>query len=207
MDMFDKFIMFIRNILAIWGFLSLMGFVIYKTLHLDTWEHGLIKAFSATVNFIYEGCTGKSSQEADINTALICYDKEALEIVSKLNRHPYETPSLESYIPNWNACSWYDIGAVGLAPLYKDLENRQIAEMADKIIKNYFMETREVQVNIYIKVASPTRLHFCIPLSEEGIRFMESQSRGIPSSRTAENTSEFLEEEFDIFSDSSDDQE
>lgn len=201
MNICNTIIVFIYKVLAIWGFLSLIGFVIYKVLHLDTWEQGLVKAFTATINFLYEGFTGKSSQDANINTALLCYDNEALEIVSRLNKHPYETPSLTSYVPNLNACSWYDISAVGLAPSYKDLDNVLISEMACKIIQNFFMETRNCQVNICIKVVSPTRLYFCIPLSEAGFRFIQKQNNTSPMGRIEENNENSLEEEFDFFSD------
>lgn len=199
--MFDTLAKIVHDVLAVWGFFSITGFVVYKAFHLPTWEDGLTNAFTASFRFLYEAVTGNDTGKAAVNTALLCYDKEALQIVSRLDKHPYETPSLVSYIPNRDGCSWYDISAMGLAASYKSLENSQIAEMAHHIVQNFFLETRGYHINISIRIASPERLYFCIPLSEDGQRFINKQDSPGLSPGMEGNTGNSLEEVFDIFPD------
>lgn len=170
------------------------GFIIYKGWELDSWENGVKKVLTFGFHLIYKiycfaytELTGKEISGNCINTALMCSNHEVLELVTCLDGHPYDTPSLESYIPNENGIAWYDISAIGLVHMYRDLTCKQLADMVYKIIQNYFMKTRGVQVFIYILVVTPTRLYFAIALSEEGRKSLEKQALNTTAKPNVEN--------------------
>lgn len=124
---------------------------------------------------VYEVWTGHDLPEKLAHTERILSNAEVLELVQKFKNSPYIVPSLFKYIPNSLGVLWLDIKAVGLVPLYQGLTRSDICEMAENIIQNFYMETRGTCVNIFIKVASPTRLYFAIPLSVEGEKYLEKQ--------------------------------
>ncbi len=84
------------------------------------------------------------------------------------------------YIPNYQGILWLDIKAVELALRYQSFIREDICNMADYIIQNFYMETRGIRVKVFIKVASPKRLYFAIPLSVEGEKYLEKQAQEQP---------------------------
>ena len=200
----------------LWLVISLIGYVLYKTREeINSWECGVKWILTAGFNWLYEEATGQHEERNLLNTSLMLSNDEVLQLVKNFDKHPYETPTLSSYNPNSYGIAWYDIYTLGLSPVYAGLTNDQIKQMAKYVIQNYFMNTRNIQVSIYIQIASPIRLYFAIPLSENGQLFLEKQRRSISSSIGLDSyrnsnpfasldssiDSDSLEEEINIFED------
>lgn len=199
------------------GFLiETSGFLIYKSgiLHTNSWEETISKMFTLIGEVFYEDVTGKLVDKKIINPALILIHEEILELVKRLENNPFMTPALAQYIPNENGIMWVDIRAVKLIAKYKDLTKKELYKMLYHIIQNFYMEKRNTQVCLYIKVATPNRLYFAVALSEEGKEFLEKQE-ALQNSKTEtptvhkplkeevpplKNTStDFSEKEIDLF--------
>ncbi len=142
--------------------------------------HFLPKIFRTLFRFLYEGWTGHDLPEKLVHAERILSNAEVLELVQKFKNSPYIVPSVENYIQNNLGILWLDIKAVGLIPLYQGLTRIDICGMAESIIQNFYMETRGIRVKVFIKVASPKRLYFAIPLSVEGEKYLEKQVEDQP---------------------------
>lgn len=194
---------FISFVCISWTVVSLIGFVIHKCKPdiAPTWENGVMKTVTWVFDAFYEGLTGKQPISQVINNALIFTNEEIRKFPKLFDGHPYDTPSFAEYPTIQNGIAWYNLCAVGLISKYCDISNEQIAEIAVHVIQNYFWETRGCRVHIYIKVVSPKRLYFAIPLSEEGKRFLDKQeSQKLVQDKVPENPKP-LEEEIDLWSD------
>lgn len=191
-----------------WG-LMIMGYVAYKLGFVkSSWEDGVKWIFTGTfkgllkiVRWMKEEASGESLNDMIIDTALMLNKQEILELVRTLEKQPYDTPTIESFTQNANGIMWTDVSPVGLSSEYKDIDNEMIKEITERKIQNFFMTTRERQVPLYIKVASPTRLYFAIPLSQAGQEFLEKQEQNKEKVAIPKNVPDVLEEEIDIFED------
>lgn len=146
---------------------------------------------------VYEEISGTPYPDTVINTSLIFSNEEMLGLVKSLDGHPYDTPSLENYIPEYRGAMWIDISAVGLVSKYKGLTNRQIQEMAERVIQNFFMETRSTKKKVEIRflVVTSTRLYFAVPLSVDGKRYLDKQTEALPALPISEMKQEPLTED------------
>lgn len=176
----------------------LMGYILYKLGYARSVEEGsgligsiiadgvltvfrfLPKIFRTLFRFLYEGWTGHDLPEKLVHAERILSNAEVLELVQKFKNSPYIVPSVANYIQNNLGILWLDIKAVGLIPLYQGLTRIDICGMAESIIQNFYMETRGIRVKVFIKVASPKRLYFAIPLSVEGEKYLEKQAQEQP---------------------------
>lgn len=181
-----------------------IGYVAYKfqVFEVDSWEAGVKKTCTWLFDWIYEESTGKKRLSLYVNTSLILTKLEALKLTKMFDGHPYDIPSLVSYIPNCNGISWFDIAACGFVSAYKNLKREQLLILACHTIQNYFMETRGTQVALYIKIASSGRLYFAIALSEESRQFLENQEKSAIPEILSEHETIILEEEADVFDNS-----
>lgn len=210
----------ISTISILWTVISLIGYVLYKNREeINSWEDGVKRIMTIGFNWFYEEATRQNEEKNLLNTSLMLTNTEVLELVKNFDKHPYETPTIYSYNPNSYGVAWYDIHALGLSPAYTGLSNEQIKQMAEFVIQNYFMYTRNTQIPIYILATSPTRLFFAIPLSENGQLFLEKQrqpaathncssiclssSKGLNPSMNTDSSidSDSLEEEINLFED------
>lgn len=216
-------------IVCFWSFTTLIGFFLYSldVKNAKTIEDGIavfvtalykgIRTSFLTVckigkclkqafpDFLYY-LSGTENPKKIINYALILANEEVLELVRRLDRHPYDTPTLVSYIPNRNNLSWYEISAVGLVSAYNNLTNKEIATIAYNVIQNYIMETRNIQACIHIQVATSKRLCFSIALSEESREFLLKQPPADMAQSPIENPM-YMEEEIKDLSEDSDTEE
>lgn len=135
---------------------------------------------------IYEEISGSPYPDAVINTGLVLTNEEVLTLVDTLEEHPYDTPSLSSYTPEYKGAMWIDLSAVSLIPKYSSLDNKQIQRIAGKVIQNYFMKNRNTQVDIHFLAVTPTRLYFAVPLSVDGKRYLSKQAEALPALPTSE---------------------
>lgn len=187
---------------SIFALFCLGGYILYKMGEAENTEEGagmlgaciasvaltvlrfLPKIFRPLFRFlyeaVYEGWTGHDLPEKLIHAERILSNAEVLELVQKFKNNPYIVPSLGDYIPNYQGILWLDIKAVELALRYQSLIREDICNMADYIIQNFYMETRGIRVKVFIKVASPKRLYFAIPLSVEGEKYLEKQVEDQP---------------------------
>lgn len=195
----------------------LMGYILYKLGYARSVEEGsgllgsiiasaildvfrfLPKIFRPLFRFlyeaVYEGWTGHDLPEKLIHAERILSNAEVLELVQKFKNSPYLVPSVANYIQNNLGILWLDIKAVGLIPLYQGLTRSDICEMAESIIQNFYMETRGIRVKVFIKVASPKRLYFAIPLSVEGEEYLEKQAQPQIQDSYEDVTFDLFEEE------------
>lgn len=187
---------------SIFALFCLGGYILYKMGEAENTEEGagmlgaciasvaltvlhfLPKIFRTLFRFlyeaVYEGWTGHDLPEKLIHAERILSNAEVLELVQKFKNNPYIVPSLGDYIPNYQGILWLDIKAVELALRYQSFIREDICNMADYIIQNFYMETRGIRVKVFIKVASPKRLYFAIPLSVEGEKYLEKQVEDQP---------------------------
>ena len=187
---------------SIFALFCLGGYILYKMGEAENTEEGagmlgaciasvaltvlhfLPKIFRPLFRFlyeaVYEGWTGHDLPEKLIHAERILSNAEVLELVQKFKNNPYIVPSLGGYIPNYQGILWLDIKAVELALRYQSFIREDICNMADYIIQNFYMETRGIRVKVFIKVASPKRLYFAIPLSVEGEKYLEKQVEDQP---------------------------
>lgn len=187
---------------SIFALFCLGGYILYKMGEAENTEEGagmlgaciasvaltvlrfLPKIFRPLFRFlyeaVYEGWTGHDLPEKLIHAERILSNAEVLELVQKFKNNPYIVPSLGDYIPNYQGILWLDIKAVELALRYQSFIREDICNMADYIIQNFYMETRGIRVKVFIKVASPKRLYFAIPLSMEGEKYLEKQVEDQP---------------------------
>lgn len=121
--------------------------------------------------------------------------EEVPKLVERFKNSPYIVPSLSRYVSNSLGVLWLDIKAMGLIPLYQGLTRSDICGMAENIIQNFYLETRGRSVKIFIKVASPTRLYFAIPLSEEAEEYLEKQEEVQAQENHEEENWELFQEE------------
>lgn len=183
---------------SIFALFCLGGYILYKMGEAENTEEGagmlgaciasvaltvlhfLPKIFRPLFHFLYEGWTGHDLPEKLVHAERILSNAEVLELVQKFKNSPYIVPSVENYIQNNLGILWLDIKAVGLIPLYQGLTRIDICGMAESIIQNFYMETRGIRVKVFLKVASPKRLYFAIPLSVEGEKYLEKQVEDQP---------------------------
>lgn len=177
----DTFIIII--LVCICGFM-ISGYAIYRLYPESTerWEDGVsfmihlvFDPLFSLAKFIYKKVSEKLLTDQTVDMTYMLTEQETLDLIDTLKDHPYDTPALASYIPNVKGISWIDLKAVGLVGRYKDITYEQITQICRNIIETYFMKTRGCQVAIYIRVATPTRLYFAVPLSEAGKRFLDRQ--------------------------------
>lgn len=201
---------------SIFALFCLGGYILYKMGEAENTEEGagmlgaciasvaltvlhfLPKIFRTLFRFlyeaVYEGWTGHDLPEKLIHAERILSNAEVLELVQKFKNNPYIVPSLGGYIPNYQGILWLDIKAVELALRYQSFIREDICNMADYIIQNFYMETRGIRVKVFIKVASPKRLYFAIPLSVEGEKYLEKQAQEQPQIRDS-----YEDVTFDLF--------
>lgn len=202
---------------SIFALFCLGGYILYKMGEAENTEEGagmlgaciasvaltvlhfLPKIFRTLFRFlyeaVYEGWTGHDLPEKLIHAERILSNAEVLELVQKFKNNPYIVPSLGGYIPNYQGILWLDIKAVELALRYQSFIREDICNMADYIIQNFYMETRGIRVKVFIKVASPKRLYFAIPLSVEGEEYLEKQAQPQIQDSYEDVTFDLFEEE------------
>lgn len=204
-------IFFIEIFLEACGFMCIIGFIAYKR-HMYgalRWEDGfyalamgLIALFSKLIPVIrnkvdiwWSDNTIKYERNLDI--------REVLEVVKKLENHPYETPTLANYNVDivGESVMHVDIKAVGVVDKYAQIPNETIKEISYNTIQNFFMETRNIQVEVYILVATPNRLYFEIPLSDRGRKNIEKKIASLPKDENKFDKSDLMEEEISLFDD------
>lgn len=179
---------------------AILGYVVYR-FHLSdakSWEDAakaILDGMKSGIYSLYRFFTNYVPPEELINTALSLTDEEVLELIKRFDKHPYDTPTLNTYDPNVNGISWYDLRACGLSSEYKFLSLEDIRKITLYTIQNFFMETRGLKPDVYIKVASPTRLYFAIPLCRKSRDFLENQSRELHQMPEVPSVPDIIEEE------------
>ena len=171
----------LETLAMIFGVLIAVGFVAYKMKFADSWEGGvklILKTFwygfKKIGKFLYEEFSGKAAQEEEINEKIYLTNQEMMNFVDEFDGRPYNTPILAGSEIR-NGIWWADISAASLSPTYRDTSMDTIKDLCQKVIQRFFMKVRETSVKVYIRVVTPTRLYFAIPLSEKGRKFLEDQ--------------------------------
>lgn len=202
----DTFLYWVDTFCFIYTGITLAGLAVYKfeMLPAESWEDAIKKMFPAFFRWLagalpkalpflgewfYEEATGKTLPGNTENELLVLDNQELLEIKDRLSKHPYDTPSIEGF-KREHSVLFVDISALGVVPPYKDLSNHEIAVMVEKIIQDYYLETRGVKAPAWILKASKKKLEFAVPLSPKGRKYLEELYKDIlpekqPDSKTA----------------------
>lgn len=166
----------------LWSLFCIAGYVYYKAGFAKTWAEGIPVFFSCLgalfkgiFHFFYKMFSKQALENEMLRTEWILTNQEVISLTASLKGCPYDTPSLEGYTPNIAGVLWVDISAVGLTSTYQNLPVSGIKEVTEKMIQNFYMQTRETRVPVYIKVASAKRLYFAVALSGQGKEFLDKQ--------------------------------
>lgn len=175
-------------------------FVAYKLYPEDypTWESAMKGAIRGIATLIYTELSGKQPSSQIENPTLKLTYQESEELCKYLESKPYDTLRLTSYTIEHSTCL-YEFDATGLIEKYKEWSSEEIAKMCTFRIQTFFKEKRGFSYLIYvdIQIATPDRLRFAIPLSEQGVHYLEKQ-RKIPIAKEKCDIPPQLEEEIDI---------
>lgn len=196
-------------------FFGFAGFLIHKTGVVDSWGAG-VKYFFAGIyriikavctflyNTFYEEITGQPLPQNVVDKSLYLTNQESLDLVEALSGHPYDSPVLHQWSEEFGII-WIDILAVGLAPAYKDCSRDVLLQICTHVILTFFMRHREMQISLYIKVCTPTRLYFAIPVSQAGRDFLEKQKANQQKECPDQNRNDILEEVIELSPEESED--
>lgn len=195
------------DVLALsWSVISIVAYFAYKTTILDvpSWEESVKTICFAGITLLIEEFTGSQNADKIADQSIILSNSEVMLILKNLTNHPYDTPTLLSYRTDLKNVSHIEIEAIGLVSTYRDISNDSIAKMVQHIMQNYYLETRNLHVNVVVKVATAERLYLAIPLSRDAERFLSNQNTRIQTDIESIKTVEPLIEEIpDIFDDDS----
>ena len=199
----ELLLIFLKGSLFFSFTIIVMGYVIYRFqfITVSSWKNGIKVIFTACIamiKLIYYELTGIVPENKVINTALILSNDELSTLLEYLNRHPFDTPTIESYSPNSYGVLWLDITACGLVSDYRDAENEDIAKISRYSIQNFYIKTRGLKPDITILISSSNRLYFAIPLSNDGRKYLEYQKRSSSQPQQKNDTPEILEEEIHL---------
>lgn len=187
----------------IWVMFCVVGYIAHKLYPkvYPTWTSAMKGAIQGIANIFYEELTGKSPIAQIENTILKLTAFEREELRKYLEGHPYDMLRLTSYDIKNSIC-FFDFDATGLASRYAEISTEEIAKMCAFRVQTFFKEKRQISYLVYIDplVATPTRLCFAIPLSENGIRFLEQQHQTeiAATSQSEKHPPQRLEEEIDL---------
>lgn len=192
------------------------GYIFYKTdKRVKTWDAGIRSIIISVANlYMFLSCsaahfirwaypkfthflywiTETEPPEKAVDPNLILFNSEALELADRFRNHPFETPTLSENKVSDDGTFHCEIEALGLAEKYKSLSNIQISKMAQHTIQNYYMETRFIRVTAHIDMASPTRLCFSVPLSEEGRKKLENRGQSLSANSMGADSTPPLDE-------------
>lgn len=172
--------------------ITVCGYIVYKFEQegAQTWEEGIKKLplfFRHAVPFLYHGIVFFLSSHFHrndiVNNGLILTNDEVIQLVKLLENHPYESPSLLSYVINPNGYCEIDVQAVGLTNKYENEPNKKIAKISVTRVRNYYIETRFSSPYISAQATSPVHLHIAIALSGSGQKHLQSlEGQKIPDS-------------------------
>ena len=185
----------IIDVLAyIWTFISVTGFAIYKLDdNIETWEDGIKELLTHAVKSLFSS-DEQQDDKRQINQTVYLSNEEVLDLVKQFDNHPFDTPSLADFFIAPDGVMQIFISSLGLIPKYVDMTNEDIREMAYKIIQNYYMDTRQCQIPVYIGVATPKRLQIGIPLSQYAQAKVQKQQQNTLAPTITPQTIDTLEE-------------
>lgn len=137
------------------------------------------------------------SKEND--NSLFLSEKEYSELIRLLKESLLEFPKLGCIYKDdfLKGILRFDIHAIGLISKYRDIENNILKEILCTIIVNYYMETRNKYVCVFVPVASPIRVQIAIPLSEYGNYLLQKETQST-ADEIKNTSSDLLEEEIDL---------
>lgn len=193
----NRLVQFIGNIiknciLSIYHFLKWFVNLIYKN------RVAIGKNIMHCATEIVNTANGKDLLKYQIDNSLILQADEEDNFTERFAGHPYDTPSfVNSQIQE--GVSWYEIQAIRLVSRYENLSPQNLTRMAEKIIQKYMKNTRKTNVDIFVKIATPTRLYFGIALSMQGQKVLLKERQN-QASVMIEDAPPPLEEAIDLFS-------
>lgn len=187
----------------IWMMFCIITYFAHKLYPKDypTWTSAMKGTIQGIATLIYEELSGKQPASQIENRALLLSDTELDELRRFFEDSPYITPVL--YLCRIeNSVCFYEFRAMGIIAKYKELDNKDIAKMCYYKIQTFFREKRGFSAHIYIdmQIATPDRLCFAIPLSEDGANYLEKQKK-LPTAESKQSVPSQLEEEIDLSQD------
>lgn len=136
-----------------------------------TW---LFRQTKALYRFCAQEFSGKLPENQIIDPS--CYlTKEELQQLRDTLEKLYRFPSLMDYSVSPAGVTWLDFRAHDVHPAYVNLSVIEYRKIASHILNNFFQDIRLNCPPIYIKVSTPNRLYFAIPLSKAGKEYLDQE--------------------------------
>lgn len=178
---------------AIFKVLKWVGTLIYKNrIAIGKSILNFAKATAKTI-------TGADLAEYQCDNSLIILCDEEERFTEQFAGHPYDTPLFIASNIIDGVC-WYDYQAIRLAKRYEDLSPKTLTRMLENQIQMYMKSTRMTKVDIFVKMATPTRFYFGIALSKHGQKELAKLRQNQVIMITEEATQPLEEEIIDLFS-------
>ncbi len=154
---------------------------------------GLVIRFTRWIIRTYNG---QDILEMMQNPILALTDTDIIELTRRLSGNPYDSPTYTGYLQDIGV-NHYEFCALDLKGAYSSLTGEKLVTKVLYVVRNYILETRRIQVDVFIETATSTRLVFAIPLSEYGRKSMlQKQSHDISAS--PEDSTSMLTEQINI---------
>lgn len=210
--MFYYILLIIVSAFASIGIMASGGYIFYKKRNLASLDQGIAhflhwiidvaqKIVSGLFWWVMEE-TGHTNPEKIVNQSLGLTNDELNDMKHLLGKQVFEIPVLENYSA-MNDCLFFSFTAVGLKEKYRDIEREQFNKLIEHAVQSYYLDTRQQKVIVKVFVATPTRVQFAIPLSGQGLKYLNSQAQiqTALTDTTSSDDAEPLEEVFHIFDD------
>lgn len=194
------------------GIMASGGYFFYKRKNLTSLDQGIAhflrwladvapKIVSGLFWWVMEE-NGHTKPEKIINQCLYLANEEINDLKNLLGKQVFEIPVLENYSV-MNDCLFFSFTAVGLKEKYRDIEREQFNKLIEHAVQSYYLDTRQQKVIVKVFVATPTRVQFAIPLSGQGLKYLDSQAQvqTALTDTTSSDEVEPLEEIFQVFDD------
>lgn len=199
--MLDLLLFIVPQIALVWAIICMLAFILYLCgfKNCQSWESCVKLLCTGLFTWIIEGLSGENPPRKAVNPALFLSNQEALTLVRRFDHRPFDSPALSGCHADTKNILWFDVAASGLVPSYQETDTATLRRLCENRIQTYFMETRETQVPVFVRVLTPDRLYFAVPTSEEGRQHLiQTEAPGSPEKKTEALPAQ-MEEEVEIF--------
>lgn len=207
-----KMLIFLTNvILLFFGFLGILllgGWLWYKLDNTVTTVDGgirqILRSFKEIFSKVFWFCMGElghPNPATIINQSLWLTNDELNELKHLFGEKIFEIPILEGY-SQAEGCQFISFSAVNVKEKYLDLEYEQLVRLIEHTVQSFYLDIRQQKPFVKVPIASPKYFQFVIPLSGQGLEYLDAQEKLRNTLTDSSNTEvEPLEEVFQIFDD------
>ena len=199
--MYSNFVFIVAITSSLIVLVLLIGYAVYEfSPNVKSWEEGVKKVFTFAFESLYEELKGQPVENKRVKEERVLSDSECNMLKSRLIEHPFDTPSLESYIVrDSNDISRIHFSAFRLAKKYESISLEDLEELCRTVIKDFFRDIRFSCTEFYIESAQPKMLKIAIPLTNRAEVKLREEYEARLSMVKHEEENETLEIAVDIF--------